>query len=325
VLAQLKEPDAFLAKVRELYAQPEAESFDVLEFKDGRVFERYSKPQRISGELAGRVWSFRDVTERRRADEHAREVERLKTLDKFKTAFINMAAHELGTPLTPIKVQVHMLKRSAATGRTERVAHDLELLERNVNRLVKLVGDVLDGARAQASQLKITRSRVDLSDIMLDAVESYLRPAEEADLRIEVEPCGDLPVEADAARISQVLYNFLSNATKFTPAGGCVRVASERVGDRAVVRVTDTGPGLSAWQLERLFQPFSQVHDPQQVTAAGTGLGLYISRSIVEQHGGRIWAESDGPELGATFCLELPLIAAAAPVAAERGAALPTR
>jgi len=126
VVDQLKDPDAFVSKIKDLYANPAASSRDELYFKDGRVFERFSQPQTLGGKAVGRVWSFRDVTGRRKAEaDHleavaqSKEVQRLKELDQFKTQFMNSVAHELWTPLTPIKIQLHMLRNQKSEGLSE--------------------------------------------------------------------------------------------------------------------------------------------------------------------------------------------------------------
>jgi PAS domain-containing protein len=141
VTDQLKDPATFLAKVQELYADPESKSFDELEFKDGRIFERTSMPQRQGTEVTGRVWSFRDVTQKRRADKALLEQnelqmanQRLRDMDRMKTQFINNAAHELGTPLTPITVQAHMLSTEKLGPLSERQRTSVTVLSRNVDR-----------------------------------------------------------------------------------------------------------------------------------------------------------------------------------------------
>jgi PAS domain S-box-containing protein len=314
VLSQLKDPDGFVRKVRELYAQPDAESFDVLEFRDGRVFERYSMPQRIGGASVGRVWSFRDVTEHRRAEaerlaamERLQELERLKELDRFRTRFINVAAHELGTPLTPIKLQLHLLMNGSTGPLAPPQRKALGILDRNIGRLADLVQDVLEVARLQGGRLGIDRVPLDLDRVVLEAVDAFQEPARQAGLTLAFRPTPGLEVEADPKRLAQVMFNLLSNAVKFTPRGGQVAVETLVREDAAEVRVRDTGIGFREQDLPRLFQPFSQLEQAHEQGRGGTGLGLYISKGLVELHGGRIWAESPGPGHGAAFAFALPL------------------
>jgi PAS domain S-box-containing protein len=256
-----------------------------------------------------------DITDRRRlererqdAQERAKEVQRLQELNELKTRFMNTAAHELNTPLTPIRVQLHLLRNRLDVKGDPDTARSFDVLERNIERMIGLVGDVLEAARLQAERLGIRKEPVDLTRLAREAFESFQAPARESGLQLEPAFNGGLLVEADPKRISQVLYNLLSNAIKFTPAGGHVRVETRSSVGGGEVCVTDTGIGLTHEQIDRLFQPFSQVHEGIVTSRPGTGLGLYISRGIAELHGGSIRAESAGPGRGTTFILTLPLV-----------------
>lgn len=256
--------------------------------------------------------------ERVRAQERQREIERLKELDAYKTQFINTAAHELGTPLTPIRLQLHMLRRAPPEAIREDQQRALGILDRNVMRLENLVRDVLDSARVQAGRLAIRRDIFDVRGVAQEAVESFKDAAQDAGVAIAVAPLPDEPanVMGDPARVLQVMFNYLTNALKFTPRGGTVTLRVERDADAVRVLVTDTGMGFTAGAGARLFHAFTQIHDPASVREPGTGLGLFISRGIIEQQGGSTWCESDGPGLGATFGFSLPLAAPAAPAPA---------
>lgn len=314
ILDQLKTPDDFVAKIQQLYENPLSSSFDVLEFKDGRIFERYSLPQMLEARPVGRVWSFRDVTERRRVEkeklsnmEREKEVERLRELDRFKTQFVNSVAHELWTPLTPIQLQLHMLQKARGASLTEDQRRSVDVIARNMERLRHLVEELLDGARLQAGRFRVHRVPMNLHTVVTEMVDLFQVPAETAGIKLTSELDPDLPIEGDSNRLIQVLYNLLSNALKFTPRGGSVHVESRLDGATARVSVHDTGVGLTSEQRDRLFQAFSQVHDTMQQTRAGTGLGLYISRAIVEAHNGLLTAYSEGAGRGSTFEVSLPL------------------
>jgi PAS domain S-box-containing protein len=303
--AVLADPAGAAAKVVEVEGQR----------KDGARF-----PAEVSlGHVPGPTGSLvtlvvRDLTERRRAEEdrsrsmeQLRELERLREMDRFKTQFINMAAHELNTPLTPIKLQLEMFRLALGEAATQDQAKSLAILDRNVDRLRQLVQDVLEVARLQAGRLGIERAPFDLNRVVFEAAESFQEPARRAGVAMETRLTPGLSIEGDARRLTQVLFNLLSNALKFTPPGGKVSLETFREGGLAVVRVRDSGAGLRAEDIPKLFQPFSQVHDPAQRTRAGTGLGLYISKGIVELHGGRIGVESAGPGRGATFTFAVPV------------------
>jgi PAS domain S-box-containing protein len=259
-----------------------------------------------------RVGVVQDVTDLRRAEreraaseERARELQRLKDLDAFKTQFINTAAHELGTPLTPIRLQLDLLQ-TRGQALDERQRRGLAIVSRNVDRLAQLVQDVLEVARLQAGRLSLDVRPVEVQPLLADAVESFQEPARQSGVALELRAPAGLMVNGDARRLTQVVYNLLSNALKFTPRGGRIEVSAEREGGEVRFAVRDTGIGIRAEDLGKLFEPFSQVHDPSERAPHGTGLGLYISRGILELHGGRITAASPGLGQGATFTCALP-------------------
>jgi PAS domain S-box-containing protein len=256
----------------------------------------------------------RDITARKEAEQAHRRIERLEEINDLKTQLLNMASHELNTPIAALRLQLHMLKLGTAE-QDPRKAKAVQLLDRNVERLALLVKDILDVARMQSGQLKVRVERVDLAPVLEEAAELYAQAYLEKGVSLVVE-APTTYVEADAQRLTQVLVNLLSNALKFTDPGGRVSLALSTEGENATVRIKDNGSGLTAEQITKLFQPFSQVHDISAVTKGGTGLGLHISRGILEQHSGRIWCESDGPGQGTTFAFALPLHAAAPDVPA---------
>ncbi|MBW3581971.1 MAG: HAMP domain-containing histidine kinase [Euryarchaeota archaeon] len=229
----------------------------------------------------------------------------LRGVDAARVRFMNNAAHELKTPLTPIGIQLHLLRRSEGA-QGPKIRHSVDVLARNFKRLERLVGDILDGARMAAGKLEFRFVPVALSDTLHEAIEEYERAAESSGIGLEHDIEDDLHVAADPLRIHQVVDNLVYNALKFTGAGGTVRLDAFAAGDDVVVRVQDTGIGIAPQDLERLFQPFTQVHDPMKTVTGGSGLGLSIARGIVERHGGRILAESEGLGHGATFTFLLP-------------------
>jgi signal transduction histidine kinase len=258
----------------------------------------------------------REVIERNRAEEDLKQaLEQLQRIDRSRAQFINNAAHELGTPLTPIKIQIHLLRVTTKGSLTPQQDKSLATLERNLNRLSELLKDVLDSARLQADRLHLDLVPVDLRKLAIEAGEAFAGLAEHNGVHFEVEAPEPLLVRADPKRTAQVLYNLMSNALKFTPKGGMVRLSARAEHGEVIVSVADTGSGMEPKDIGRLFQPFSQVHDTLQSTKGGTGLGLFISRGIIEGSHGRIWAESKGPGMGSTFSFALPL--APAPTLSE--------
>ncbi len=258
--------------------------------------------------------AVRDITERKKAAEADRiaferllEIEKLKEVDRFKTRVLNTASHELNTPITPLKLQLHMLRSGAFGELNPRQTKAVKILDRNVNRLSDLVGDILDVARLQGGDLKLQPDHMDVAKVARHAVESFEAAAREKVIQLRLVANEPAPVIADPQRISQVFYNLISNALKFSPNGSTILVVVRRDSESVTVQVQDEGPGLVPDQIRRLFQPFSQVHGQSPDAPPGTGLGLYICKGIVEQHGGTIHVQSTGQGEGSTFTFVIPL------------------
>ncbi|MFO1535397.1 MAG: PAS domain S-box protein [Thermoplasmatota archaeon] len=264
---------------------------------------------RRDGTVFGCAKVAHDITERKRHEVREREqaqaqIQALHELEAFRTRFINSAAHELANPLTPMAIQLRLLRRRATD---PQLARSAGILERNFRRLERGIRDLLDAARIEGNRLTIVRRRVRLRALLDEAAESFGPPAQAVGLTLRVGEVSDLALEVDGERLMQVLYNLLSNAVKFTPLGGEVVLDATTRAGKVCICVRDTGLGMEPGQLERLFRPYHQVHDPKLSPGVGMGLGLYISRALVEAHGGRIWAESGGLGKGTKFCVELPL------------------
>ncbi len=234
------------------------------------------------------------------------ELEQARHVAAFKTNFINTAAHELNTPLTPIRLQTHMLRNMPDNMIHPEAKKRVEVLERNVERMAKLVSDVLDATRIQAERLALQPRNVPVAPWVSEAVESYQAVARAKGINITTRLNGVESVWIDPGRGHQILANLLSNAIKFTPAGGKVVVEVAAHENAARLTVTDTGRGLLPGEVARLFKPFSQVHDPMEVTESGTGLGLYVCKGLVEAQGGKLWVESEGRGRGSSFHFLVP-------------------
>jgi signal transduction histidine kinase len=227
--------------------------------------------------------------------------EQLKVHDKMQREFINIASHEMKTPTQAILgysrlVQKHPEKRDGM----------LEAIARNATRLQRLTNDILDVTRIEAQSLKLNKERVNLNELISDVIEDQRNEIEKTNKDIEIlhEPQDQtIEVEADKNRLTQVISNLLSNAIKFTKKGTII-VTEEVKEGKALVSIKDTGQGIDPEISSRLFSKFAAKSE------AGTGLGLFISKSIVEAHGGTIWAEnyssSDGTK-GAVFTFSIPL------------------
>lgn len=230
---------------------------------------------------------------------------RLKQVEAARIRLVNSIAHELLNPLTPIKIQVQLLSGAGLLAEPER-QRAIEIVRFNIAHLERLIRDLNSYARVESGHLTLRRTPVEVGALVESSVQAFEKLAQERGIRLEgVAPAG-LVASADAGRITQVLYNLVANALKFTPPGGRVIVEGTRGNAGVVVSAMDTGSGLSPEEIGRLFQPFSQVHDRVVAKERGTGLGLFISKGIVEAHGGKIWAESPGPGKGARFSFSLP-------------------
>ncbi len=219
---------------------------------------------------------------------------------------LQQLAHDLASPLSPVKIQLHILKdRVAPEGQKA-----LAIVQRNIDHIQRLVEDVKDVARVEGGGLKVDRKPADLAALVRQAVDTLASSTAERQVGLVAQAPQSLPVSIDSGRITQVMYNLVGNALKFTPPHGRIDVQLTAQGSHAEVQVRDSGKGMRPDQVARLFQPFVQVHDAGAVTRPedkGTGLGLYISKGIVEAHGGTIAASSDGPGLGSTFTFRLPV------------------
>ena len=248
-----------------------------------------------------------DVTERHRLTEELQERARQLSLqDRRKDEFLAILAHELRNPLAPIAGAVHLLRKTAgAPGSVERLSG---VLERQTNHLSRLVDDLLDVSRITSGKVQLRLDRVNLSEVVSSAVEMSRPLLDERQLTLEVSIL-NAPIElhADATRLAQVLVNLLSNAARHGRQGGYVWLSACTEGETAVLHVRDDGPGMSPELVERIFDLF--VQGPDTGTKLGLGIGLTLTRMLVELHGGSVRALSEGPDMGSEFVIKLPLSA----------------
>lgn len=307
VLPKLADPEAFLRQRQTMEANPDERVRGEFDLKDGRSFERYSAPVRSSqSEYFGRVWFFRDITERKRREESLREQNRkLQELDALKSNFVNAISHDLRTPLTSIRGYAEFLEDGIGGALTPS-QHDFVIqIQRNATRLERLVDDLLDFARMDAGTFRLALRDTDLGAMAREVIGSLRPLSDEAQVTIEdCLPETPLLARMDPARIERVLMNLIGNALKFTPAGGTIQVSARRDGQSIRCEIRDTGIGIAPADLEKLFQRFSQL-SPGMRQMSGTGLGLSISKALVEAHGGQIGVESTLGK-GSTFWFTLP-------------------
>lgn len=321
LMSQLEEPEALLENVEALVDRPMDESFDTLDLKDGRVFERYSRPQYLGEEIVGRAWSFRNVTERVRAEriaarnqshlaelveERTQELvesrDRLRKADRLAAVGTLAAgvAHQINNPIGLILNSAeYALLCAEDSDSKETFKHALEVNVIEAKRCADIVRSMLQFARDQAVEMRVE----DLNSVVrraCRATEYYARDngAELTSRLIAT----SLPVRMCAIEIEQVVVNIIRNAVESRETGARVEVRTEQRGDLACVYVSDNGRGISTMDSFRVFDPFYST----RLQRGGTGLGLSVAHGIVSEHDGEITAKS-GEGKGTVFLVELPL------------------
>jgi PAS domain S-box-containing protein len=239
--------------------------------------------------------------------EQLQNADRLRELDRLKSEFLANMSHELRTPLNSIIGYSELLIDEVGPNLDDMAEEDLKAIHSSGQHLLALINDVLDLAKIEAGRLELNRSRLTLSTItdpLADSARVLLKDKPEVELQYDMP--ADLPeIEADTVRLRQILWNLLSNATKFTEAG-FVRLSAEVQSGELLVTVQDTGPGIEPRFHQIIFDQFRQADGSATRKAGGAGLGLAITRQLVQLHGGRIWVES-APGAGSTFSFTLPL------------------
>jgi signal transduction histidine kinase/CheY-like chemotaxis protein len=250
-----------------------------------------------------------DVLARLAADlmERARTDQALREADRRKDEFLAVLSHELRNPLAPLKTGLELLLR--AGDKPELVANIHSMMSRQLAHLVRLVDDLLDLSRITRNRIELQRARLELR-VVLDAAIELSRPLiEQRQHRLSIEHADcPLPVYADRERLTQAVSNVLGNAAKYTAAGGTIRMYSGGGNGEATVRIRDSGFGIPAEQLESVFDMFNQVPEHRRRGGSGLGIGLALSRRLLELHGGSIAAQSEGLDRGSEFIIRLPLM-----------------
>ena len=227
----------------------------------------------------------------------------LEDMERLRAEFLGMVSHELRTPLTSVKGSVTNLLDPSASLDPAEVAQFHRIIDAQTDRMRDLISDLLDVARIQTGSLSVSPGPAELVALVDEGKSAFLSAGGRSNINIEIPP-GLPAVRADRRRIVQVIGNLLSNASRHSPASSVIRIAAEPEGLYVKVSVIDQGRGIPAERLPHLFRKFS--HFDTEDEDGDTGLGLAICKGIVEAHGGRIWAESDGPGLGACFTFTLP-------------------
>lgn len=250
------------------------------------------------GALAGYAKVTRDISERARLHELEHSLKRMNV-------FLAMLGHELRNPLSPMKNVVDIMKLDRSLSPTLSLSRDI--LDRQLTHLTRLLDDLLDAGRLTSGKIHIRPRFIDFKPAVSHALET-LKPKLDAKSQVlDIElPSGDIRVNADEVRLVQVLQNLLSNASKFTPQEGRIKLSANVVDGRLLVTISDNGRGMDAGAIDTVFELFTQGADTKETFHQGLGIGLALARAIVEMHGGTISASSAGLGKGSTFSFELP-------------------
>lgn len=242
-----------------------------------------------------------------------RDITERTAMDRMKNEFVSVVSHELRTPLTSIRGSLGLMAGGVFGTLPEKAQRMVDIAVTNSDRLVRLINDILDIERMQSGKISMEKQACEAGMLMRQAVEEVQAVADKAKVTLEVRPL-EVRLWADPDRIIQTFTNLLDNAIKFSPEGAAVELSAKQQGTEVCFAVRDTGRGIPADKLESIFERFQQVDASDSRQKGGTGLGLAICRSIVGQHGGRIWVESTVGE-GSTFFFTLPLVENASPAA----------
>jgi len=281
------------------------------------IFDRARARFDADGEFQGYIGGCLDIDDRKRAEEELaaakRSAEQAKAAaeeaSRAKDHFLAVLSHELRTPLTPVLTSLSMLENER--GQTDVVRDRLDMIRRNVELEARLIDDLLDVTRIARGKVELDRRPTRLIDIIRRAVEVVQPDIDARRLHFGIDSKDDSHVvDADAARLQQVLWNLLRNAVKFTPGGGCVGIECRGDDGHVVIDVKDSGEGIERESLPFIFNAFEQAARSGRRQFGGLGLGLTISKALVEMHGGSIEAFSEGRSRGATFRVRLPLVEA---------------
>jgi len=266
--------------------------------------------QAVASQLSAHVENLRlSEQNEKRAAELERAVNRLRELDRLKSSFLANMSHELRTPLNSILGFADVMLEELDGPLSENMQNDLGLIQKNGQHLLHLINDVLDMAKIEAGRMNLNLEKFRVHEVLEEtaSITSTLASEKNLSLFIESDSDRELEIYADRTRLRQVMINLVNNSIKFTDKGK-ISMRACRENEHVLIRVKDTGIGIPVEKLEEVFTEFAQLDTSTTRKAGGTGLGLPISRKLIEMHGGRLWAESTGIENeGSTFLVELPL------------------
>jgi PAS domain S-box-containing protein len=300
---RIDEEDLIIARLR---SGERVDHFDTIRRrKDGQLIHvslTISPVRDSSGTIVGASKIARDITQRKvLEDDLRRYAAELSKADRRKNEFLAMLAHELRNPLAPIRNSLGILRATQGESRP------LEIMERQVAQLVRLVDDLLDISRITSGKIELRKEPIDLCTAVMTAVEAARPSCEGGGVELQVSlPDKPVILTVDAARLSQSVGNLLNNSCKFTDRGGLISLTLEDAGEAVVIKVRDTGIGIAPDKLSNIFGMFVQADTSLERSTGGLGIGLTLVKTLVEMHGGTVEARSEGLGAGSEFIVVLP-------------------
>ncbi|HYH85696.1 MAG TPA: ATP-binding protein [Pyrinomonadaceae bacterium] len=281
--------------------------------EDDSALEELARQNRDLVQVLSELEEKREQLEQlnRRLEESNREIgeanAKLRELSVMKEEFLALTTHDLRSPLTVISGVINFFTSGRLGDLTPEQKNMVEMMERNTQNLIELVNDLLDASKLESGTLRLETAPIDLRGLTEELREQMQPLAREKEIALEAAIPEDLPqLMADRAKLRRILVNLLSNALKFTPKGGRVTLNAERAGDMVRVCVTDTGVGMTPDDVKDIFDKYTQARSRATSSEKGTGLGLYITRQLVELHGGKISVQSEVGH-GSTFTFTIPI------------------
>ncbi len=303
---ELSDPETFLENVKHLYSDPDATSFDLLEFIDKRYFERYSQPQKINGKSVGRVWSFRDITNQKKTEaDLIAAKEKAEESDRLKTAFLHNVSHEIRTPMNAIIGFSSLLNEPGLDEQDRR--QYIDIIFQSGNQLLSIISDIVDIANVESGQAKINLSRFNLNSALKSLYEQFSIQGKHNNVTLNLTTGlsdGNSLIVTDNTKLVQIISNLINNAIKFTK-NGKIDFGYIIKGNFIEFFIKDTGIGISPEYHSRIFDRFFQVDSAVSRQYSGTGLGLSICKGYVEMLGGSITVESEQGN-GTLFVFTIP-------------------
>jgi len=306
--SQLINPDSFLENVKHLYSVPEATSFDLLEFADGRFYERYSQPQKINGNSVGRVWSFRDITNQKKAEaDLIAAKEKAEESDRLKTAFLHNVSHEIRTPMNAI-IGFSTLLNDPELSEEDRHQY-IDIIFQSGSQLLSIINDIVDIANVESGQARLNLTEFNLNSTLRSLNDQFSIYGKQNFVSIHLKTTlsdKDSKIVTDNTKLVQILSNLINNAIKFTK-NGQIDFGYTLKDKYIEFFVSDTGIGIPPEYHSRIFDRFFQVDSAVSRQYSGTGLGLSICKGYVELLGGDIKVESELGK-GALFLFTIPYL-----------------